>query len=48
MVGNAPDLTGERAIPMWFKAIAALGLLITLGLAVRTSLSVYEKIVANF
>ncbi len=46
-LATRPDLTGDRAVPGWLKAIAALGLLITLGLAVRTSLSVYEKLAAT-
>ncbi|QDT50300.1 Divalent metal cation transporter MntH [Symmachiella dynata] len=45
-LATRPDLTGQRAVPLWLKGVAAVGLLITLGLAVRTSLSVYEKIAA--
>lgn len=45
-LATRPDLTEERAIPVWLKGVAALSLLITLGLAARTAYGIYLKLKA--
>lgn len=43
-LGTRPDLTGERKVPSWLIVIAFLGTLVTLVLACKTVMSLYEKL----
>jgi len=45
-LSTRPDLDGRRAIPVWMKGVAAIALLITLGLAVRTAITIFSKLTA--
>lgn len=43
-LGTRKELTGERRVPRWVLALAAIGFLTSCVLAVRTSIAVWDKI----
>lgn len=43
-LGTRPDLSGERKVPPWLIVIAFLGTLVTMVLACKTVMSLYEKL----
>ncbi len=45
-LATRPDLTGERAVPAWLKIMGAIGCLVTVVLAVKTSLAIRDKLSA--
>jgi Mn2+/Fe2+ NRAMP family transporter len=42
-LGTRAELTGERRVPRWIVGLAWLGLVVSILLAVRTALAVWEK-----
>ena len=43
-LGTRKDLTGDRKVPRWILVIAIIGFIVACGLAVKTALTVYDKI----